>query len=69
MSKLGATEEIRRKDLIDKLMILGVFKKGGKHLFECSVKELEQEYRAVKSVAHPHSQMDSIQWVRRKVQV
>ena len=68
MSRVHNTKEARRKDLIDKLMILGVFKLDEKHLFECSIRELEREYRAAKSASHPHSQMDSIQWVRRKVQ-
>lgn len=68
MSHLTQPVEVRRNDLIDKLMIMGVYKHGEKHLFELSLRELEYKYRKVKSTSHPHSQMGSIRWVRRKVQ-
>ncbi|VEF49001.1 Uncharacterised protein [Bacillus freudenreichii] len=68
MSQLTQPVEVRRNDLIDKLMIMGVYKHGEKHLFELSLRELEYKYRKVKSTSHPHSQMGSIRWVGRKVQ-
>ncbi|RST72206.1 Fur-regulated basic protein FbpA [Siminovitchia acidinfaciens] len=68
MSHLTQPVEVRRNDLIDKLMIMGVYKHGEKHLFELSLRELEYKYRKVKSTSHPHSQMGSIRWVGRKVQ-
>lgn len=62
MTQLAHAEENRRKVLIDRLMIMGVFKHRGKHLFELSLRELESQYRRVKSTSHPHSQMGSIRW-------
>ncbi|RWR12867.1 Fur-regulated basic protein FbpA [Siminovitchia fortis] len=69
MSQLTQTVENRRKELIDKLVIMGVYKHGEKHLFELSLRELEYKYRRVKSNCHPHSQTGSIRWVGKKINV
>ncbi|MBD8004815.1 Fur-regulated basic protein FbpA [Bacillus norwichensis] len=67
MSQITQTVESRRKELIDKLVMMGVYKHGDKHLFELSLRELEYKYRKVRSSSHPHSQTGSIRWVRKKV--
>ncbi|GIN20873.1 MAG TPA: Fur-regulated basic protein FbpA [Bacillus bacterium] len=69
MGQLTQPVENRRKELIDRLVMMGVFKHGGKHLFELSLKELEYKYRRVKSTSHPHNQMGSIRWVGKKADV
>lgn len=69
MRQLTQSVESTRNDLIDKLMIMGVYKHGDKHLFELSLRQLEYKYRKVRSTSHPHSQMGSIRWVGRKVKV
>ncbi len=68
MSQLTQAVERRRKELIDKLVMMGVYKHGERHLFELSLRELDYKYRRIKSTSHPHSQMGSIRWVGKKVQ-
>ncbi|GER65707.1 hypothetical protein BpJC7_02660 [Weizmannia acidilactici] len=58
--------EKRRNELIDRLIAFHIYKKGGKHLFELTLHELEQEYRHIQSQVHPHSGWESIHWKRKK---
>jgi hypothetical protein len=60
--------EIKRKKLIDKLIAFNVYKKEDKHLFELSLTELEHEYKAFKSVQHPHCNFGSIKLTSKKAE-
>ncbi len=59
--------ENRRKELITKLMACGLDKKQEKHLFELSLNDLEIEYRNFIEDLHPHSEMESIHWVNKRM--
>jgi len=37
----------KKKDLINKLIKLGIYKKNDKHLYELTLSELENEYKLV----------------------
>lgn len=63
---LNETIESRRNDLINKLIENGQYKKDGKHLFELSLLDLENEYYKITSKNHPHSGIDSIRWINFK---
>lgn len=52
----------RRKILIEKLITFRVYKKDDKQLFELSLTELENEYKAFRSYCHPHNDLYSIRW-------
>lgn len=58
--------EDRRKKLIDKLITFKIYKKDDKHLFELSLKELENEYRTFQSYCHPQNDFGSIKWTYQK---
>jgi len=58
--------ENKRKKLIDKLIAFNVYKKEDKHLFELSLTELENEYKAFKSIQHPHCNLGSIKIINKK---
>lgn len=36
--------QMKKKDLINKLIKMGIFKKNNKHLYELTLSELEEEY-------------------------
>jgi hypothetical protein len=38
------SNETEKEQLIQQLLLLGVFKKGESHLFELTIRELEEEY-------------------------
>jgi len=52
--------EKRRQSLIDKLIAFQTYKKDNKHLFELSLTELENEYKTLQQLCHPHNNFDSI---------
>ncbi|WP_341357934.1 Fur-regulated basic protein FbpA [Rossellomorea sp. y25] len=52
----------RRNELINKLIIHNIFKKGHKQLFELTLQELEDEFKYIQQESHPHSDVGSIQW-------
>ncbi|MGG3912848.1 Fur-regulated basic protein FbpA [Rossellomorea vietnamensis] len=52
----------RRNDLINKLIVHNIFKKGDKQLFELTLRELEKEYHYIQKECHPHNDIGSIQW-------
>ncbi|PFG06429.1 Fur-regulated basic protein FbpA [Bacillus sp. es.034] len=52
----------RRNELINKLIVHNVFKKGNKQLFELTLRELEDEYHYIQKESHPHSDVGSIHW-------
>ncbi|MCR8847499.1 Fur-regulated basic protein FbpA [Rossellomorea sp. SC111] len=52
----------RRNELINKLIVHNIFKKGDKQLFELTLKELENEYYYIQKECHPHCDIGSIQW-------
>ncbi|MED1472450.1 Fur-regulated basic protein FbpA [Neobacillus sp. M.A.Huq-85] len=58
--------EKKRKKLIEKLIAFNVYKKEDKHLFELSLTELENEYKAFKSLQHPHCNLGSIKFANKK---
>ena len=58
--------EIRRNELINKLIAFNLYKKEGRHLFELSLTELEIEYKKALAHTHPHSDMGSIRWTGLK---
>ena len=58
--------EIRRNELINKLITFNLYKKEGRHLFELSLAELEIEYKKALAHTHPHSDMGSIRWTGLK---
>ncbi|MEH7098266.1 Fur-regulated basic protein FbpA [Neobacillus vireti] len=58
--------ENKRKKLIDKLIAFNVYKKEDKHLFELSLTELENEYKAFKSIQHPHCNLGSIKIINKQ---
>jgi hypothetical protein len=58
--------ENRRKELINKLLAFGLYKKQEQHLFELPLNDLEIEYRNYIDDLHPHSEMESIHWVNKK---
>lgn len=60
------TVEYRRTELINKLIGLGVFKIEEKRLFESSLTELESEYNKLESDMHPHSELGSIRFTKKK---
>jgi hypothetical protein len=60
------TVEIRRNELINKLIAFNLYKKEGKHLFELSLTELEIEYQKALAHTHPHSEIGSIRWTSLK---
>ncbi|KMK97172.1 Fur-regulated basic protein FbpA [Rossellomorea marisflavi] len=53
----------RRNELINKLIVHKVYKKGERQLFELTLEELEEEFRCVKKECHPHTESGSIHWV------
>ncbi|MGF3102840.1 Fur-regulated basic protein FbpA [Rossellomorea sp. DUT-2] len=55
----------RRNELINKLIVHNIFKKGNKQLFELTLLELEDEYNYLKKECHPHSDVGSIHWKNR----
>lgn len=57
---LRETVEKKRNKLIKKLIIFNVFKKEENHLFQLSLKELENEYKKFKANSHPHAGFGSI---------
>jgi hypothetical protein len=59
--------ENRRNELINKLIAFGIYKKQEKQLFELSLSELECEYKQFIEDLHPHSEMDSIHWVNKRL--
>jgi Fur-regulated basic protein A len=52
----------RRNELINKLIVHNIFKKGDKQLFELTLRELEDEYHYIQNECHPHSDVSSIHW-------
>ncbi|WP_299741261.1 Fur-regulated basic protein FbpA [uncultured Rossellomorea sp.] len=52
----------RRNELINKLIIHNIFKKGHKQLFELTLQELEDEFKYIQQESHPHSDVGSIKW-------
>ncbi|MEH7419404.1 Fur-regulated basic protein FbpA [Neobacillus drentensis] len=58
--------ENKRKKLIEKLIAFNVYKKEDKHLFELSLTELENEYKAFQSIQHPHCNFGSIKFTNKK---
>jgi hypothetical protein len=52
----------RRNELINKLIVHNIFKKGDKQLFELTLQELEDEYKFLQMECHPHSDIGSIHW-------
>ncbi|MHA7138866.1 Fur-regulated basic protein FbpA [Rossellomorea arthrocnemi] len=52
----------RRNELINKLIVHNIFKKGDKQLFELTLQELEDEYKYLQRECHPHSDVGSIHW-------
>jgi len=55
----------RRNELINKLIVHNIFKKGDKQLFELTLQELENEYKYLQKECHPHSDVGSIHWKNR----
>ncbi|MEH7237380.1 Fur-regulated basic protein FbpA [Bacillus sp. JJ1562] len=62
MSLLRDSVEKRRNDLIGKLLELDQYKKGGKHLFELTLSDLEYAYFKAQTDVHPHSNHSSLRW-------
>ncbi|MEH7120650.1 Fur-regulated basic protein FbpA [Neobacillus vireti] len=58
--------ENKRKKLIEKLIAFNVYKREDKHLFELSLTELQNEYKAYKSMQHPHCNFGSIKFGNKK---
>jgi len=58
--------ENKRKKLIEKLIAFNVYKREDKHLFELSLTELQNEYKAYKSMQHPHCNFGSIKIANKK---
>lgn len=58
--------EERRQEIIDRLIVLDVYKKDDKHLFELTLTELDQAYKEVEKNSHPHGNLRSIKWSGRK---
>lgn len=58
--------EERRQDIIDKLIVLDVYKKDDKHLFELTLMELDKAYKELEKNSHPHGNLRSIKWNGRK---
>lgn len=52
----------RKNELINKLIVHNIFKKGDKQLFELTLQELEDEYKYLQKECHPHSDVGSIHW-------
>ncbi len=63
---LQETVETRRTELINKLITLGVFKINEKRLFDSTLTELENEYNSVDAAMHPHSELGSIRFSKKK---
>lgn len=57
--------ENRRWEIINKLIAFGVYKKEEQHLFELSLTDLENEFRNFIGDQHPHSEIESIHWVKK----
>ena len=58
--------EVRRKELINSLIVFNLNQEENQHLFELTLTELENEYRKLQSQGHPHSGLSTIQWQRKK---
>lgn len=58
--------EERRQEIIDKLIVLDVYKKDDKHLFELTLTELEKAYEELEKNSHPHGNFRSIKWREKK---
>jgi hypothetical protein len=58
--------ENKRKKLIEKLIAFNVYKKEDKHLFELSLTDLENEFKAFKATQHPHCNFGSIKLTSKK---
>jgi Fur-regulated basic protein A len=56
------TLQKRRNELVNKLIVHNIFKKGDKQLFELTLQELENEYKYIQKECHPHSDVGSIHW-------
>ncbi|MCM3587312.1 Fur-regulated basic protein FbpA [Mesobacillus maritimus] len=56
-------KEKKRQKLINKLILLNVYKIEDKQLYEMTLAKLDYEYRKYKSQNHPHGEFGSIQWV------
>ena len=54
--------EIRRNELISKLVQHELYKADGKHLYELTITELEYIYFKLQSEVHPHAGIGSIVW-------
>lgn len=54
--------EIKRNQLISKLLEFERYKLNEKHLYELTITELEYIYFKLQSEVHPHIGMDSIVW-------
>ncbi|MCU9594553.1 Fur-regulated basic protein FbpA [Caldibacillus thermolactis] len=50
----------RKNKLINKLIAYNIYKKDGRHLYELSLFELEQEYKKLIKESHPHGELNSI---------
>lgn len=59
--------EKRRAELINKLITFGAFKIKEKHLFQVTLSELESEYKRFLVGMHPHGQLGSIRWSKKKI--
>jgi hypothetical protein len=57
--------ENRKLELINKLIAFGVYKKDELHLFELSLTDLEYEFSNFIGDQHPHSEIESIHWVKK----
>jgi hypothetical protein len=57
--------ENRKLELINKLIAFGVYKKDELHLFELSLTDLENEFSNFIRDLHPHSEIESIHWVKK----
>jgi len=58
--------ENKRKKLIETLIAFNVYKREDKHLFELSLTELQNEYKAFKALQHPHCNFGSIKLANKK---
>ncbi|GKU84716.1 Fur-regulated basic protein FbpA [Niallia sp. NCCP-28] len=63
---LRIDEQARKEKLINRLIALKVYKKEDKHLYEMSVKELEFQFRMAIAKNHPHSDMGSLRWKKKR---
>lgn len=58
--------EIRRKKLINKLIVLNAFK-NEEQLCKLTLSELEYEYKKTQRDSHPHSETGLIHWTSKKL--